>query len=91
MKSAEADRERGPSARAEARIGPRDEDEERGLHEAADQVVGGRCSRLRLEEVVVDDVERCDAECNPRETRLRTKGCRDPRRGSLSGFGSRVD
>jgi hypothetical protein len=33
-------------------------------------VIAGRGSGLRLEEVVVDDVERADAECHPCESRL---------------------
>ena len=40
------------------------------LDKAADQVVAGRRARLRLEEVVVDDVERADAEGEPREPGL---------------------
>ena len=51
-------------------------------------MVGGRCPRLWLEEVVVHDVERRNAEREPRETRLRAKGCRDACRGSPRRFGS---
>ena len=34
------------------------------------EVIGGRRAGLRLEEVVVDDMERSDAEREPRKARL---------------------
>jgi hypothetical protein len=49
-------------------------------------VVAGRRARLRLQEVVVDDVNRTDGEREPREARLGEEGCRDACRGSLSRF-----
>ena len=58
------------------------------MHEAADQMVGGRSPRLWLEEVVVHDMERRNAEREPRETRLCAKGRRDACRGSPRRFGS---
>jgi hypothetical protein len=37
-------------------------------------VIAGRGAALRLEEVVVDDVERADAEREPRKSRLGMEG-----------------
>ena len=46
----------------------------------------GRGARLRLEEVVVDDVERRDAEREPRQTRSVREGC-PTRAAAPSGLG----
>jgi hypothetical protein len=51
-------------------------------------MVAGRRAGLRLEEVVVDDVERRDAEGYACEADLGEKGCRG--RGSPSRLRSRV-
>jgi hypothetical protein len=59
-------------------------DEKCQWYEAADEVVGGRCPRVWLKEVVVDDVQGDDAERDPGEARLAAKGCPGARRGSPS-------
>ena len=60
--SAEEERECRAEPGAQPRVGPRGEDEHGQRDEAADEVVARRRPRLRLEEVVVRDVERDDPE-----------------------------
>src|SRR4029453_5867850 len=76
-------------ARAPARrrgVGPGAKHEERGLDQTADEVITGRRTRLRLQEVVIDDVDTAPRERDPGKTRLGEGGCRDACRGSLSRF-----
>ena len=51
-------------------------------------MVTGRRAGLGLEEVVVDDVERRDAERDPRKTRLRSESRPDPSGDGPPGFGN---
>jgi hypothetical protein len=54
-------------------------------------MIEGRDPRLRLKEVVVDDVQADDAERNPRDTDLRAECSQDPgRRPRLSGWVSQA-
>jgi hypothetical protein len=87
---AEAEGERRSGAGSKPWIDPGGEDEERGLHEAADEVVTGRGAGLRLEEVVVDDVKGRDPEREPREPGLGPQACRGSRRGRPVGIGERL-
>ena len=61
----EAEQERDHSARArpDASVGGDGSGEHCEWHEAADQVVGGRRARVRLDEAVVEDVHCDDAGC----------------------------
>jgi hypothetical protein len=83
---ADPERERRPRAGPETRVGPGAKHEERGLDQTADEVITGRRTRLRLQEVVVDDVHSAHRERDPGKTRLGEGGCRDACRGSLSRF-----
>ena len=66
----EEEREDGAEPGAESRIPPRRQCEDPKWHEPADEVVRRRGSRLRLEEVVVDDVERDEPERHASHARL---------------------
>ena len=57
-------------ARAQSRVDGAGERQEPERDERADEVVTGRDPGVRLEEVVVDDVERDDRECEPRHPSL---------------------
>ncbi len=68
----EADEERGHSAgaRAKAAVARPRGDEQRERYEAAHQVVAGAHPRIRLQEAVVDDVQRDDADREPGHANL---------------------
>ena len=86
QESPDEDRERRPYTGLKARVGPGEEHEEPDLHEASPQVIRGRRPGLRLEEVVVDDVERADAERDTCEPGFGAEGRRDSCRGGPFGF-----
>ena len=71
-----SDRNRGADARPKAWVRPGGQEQHRGRHEAADQVGRRPTCRAEVEEVVVDDVERRDAEGNTRKTDFGEEGCR---------------
>ena len=92
MKSPTQIGQRRASAGSQARVGPGCEDKECGLHETAGEVIGGRRAGLRLEKVVVDDMERSDAEREPRKARpvrrkapTRERAARSPARSARTG------
>ena len=83
---AEGQRECAAPAAAQARIHPAGEAQQRERDEPADEVVAGRRAGLRLEVVVVEDVERDQRDRDPEGDRSRDPA--PPRRvsgGAVAG------
>ena len=68
----QSDRRAGPASHA--RVGRRRQPERRQRHEAADEMIAGRGARLRLEERVVDHVQRDHPDRNEEDPVLEPPG-----------------
>ena len=66
----ERERDRRAGSGTNVRVEPREPEQDRERNQAADEMVTSGGSRLRLQEVVVEDVERDQADRSPREREL---------------------
>ena len=81
----ERERNRRAGSGADVRVEPREPEQDRERNQAADEVVTGGGSWLRLQKVVVEDVERDQADRSPRDRELRPRDLPGTRGGGGNG------